>query len=146
MIGVAQFGIALGALGVVLMLIGLFPGVIGFAPVEGIGMVQFAGIVVGFALLILGALMYVKYTFYEQRAATLSQQIGVRLALTGIVLAMMVGLADAFGYGSHPRTESADMFFGSLQAAGTLIGFMIASVGVTIYALTGSPPGQNNHS
>lgn len=141
MIGAAQFGIAIGALGVVLTLMSLFPGVIGFSnPTEGIGIVQFAGIMSGFSLLMLGALMYVKFTFYESRGATLAQQIGIRLALTGLVLAGMVGLADVFGYGSHPRTELSDVFFGPLQAIGMLTGFLIASLGVATYALTGSPP------
>lgn len=141
MIGLAQLGIALGALGVVLTFMSLFPGAIGMTnPTEGIGIVQFAGIMSGFVLLILGALLYVKYTFYQGRVAGLAQQIGVRLALTGLVLAGMVGLADVFGYGSHPRALDSDVFFGPLQAVGTLAGFIIASLGVALYALTGAPP------
>ncbi len=143
MIGVAQFGIAISALGIVLTFMSLFPGVIGFSnPTEGIGIVQFAGILSGFSLLILGALMYVKFTFYDKRGAVLAQQIGIRLALTGLVLAGMVGLADVFGFGSHPRTENSDVFFGSLQAVGMLAGFLIASIGVAVYALTGHPPNE----
>ena len=141
MIGLAQLGIAIGALGMMLTFIGLFPGVIGFAnPVAGVGIVQFSAILSGFTVLIFGALMYVKFSFYVGRPATLSQQIGVRLAWTGLVLAGMVGLADVLGFGSHPRVEGADVFFGSLQAAGTLGGFFMSSIGVTIYALTGTPP------
>lgn len=141
MIGLAQLGIAIGALGVVLTFIGLFPSVIGFAnPVAGVGIVQFSAILSGFTVLIFGALLYVKYSFYVGRAANLSQQIGIRLALTGLVLAGMVGLADVLGFGSHPRVEGSDVFFGSLQAAGTLGGFFMASIGVMIYALTGPPP------
>jgi hypothetical protein len=143
MIGLAQLGIALGALGVVLTFMSLFPGAIGVTnPGVGIGIVQFAGLMSGFLLLILGALMYVKYTFYAGRPAVLAQQIGVRLALTGLVLAGMVGLADVFGYGSHPRTSISDVFFGPLQAVGTLAGFVIAAVGVALYALTGHPPDE----
>lgn len=143
MIGIAQFGIALGALGVVLTFMSLFPGAIGMTnPTAGIGIVQFAGILSGFALLIIGAIMYVKFTFYEGRTATLAQQIGVRFALTGLVLAGMIGLADVFGFGSHPRTLASDAFFGPLQAVGTLMGFVIASLGISLYALTGSPPDE----
>jgi len=143
MIGLAQFGIAIGALGVVLTFMSLFPGAIGMNnPTAGIGIVQFSGILAGFMCLILGALLYVKFTFYEGRVASLAQQIGVRLALTGLVLAGMVGLADIFGFGSHPRTQLSDAFFGPLQAVGTLVGFAMSSLGVVLYALTGSPPDE----
>ena len=55
---VAQFGIALGALGIVLTLMGLFPGVTGMEPTLGIGITQISAILIGFLLLILGALIY----------------------------------------------------------------------------------------
>jgi predicted membrane protein len=143
MIGLAQFGIAIGALGVVLTFMSLFPGAIGMNnPTAGIGIVQFAGIMSGFMLLIMGALLYVKFTFYEGRVAGLAQQIGIRLALTGLVLAGMVGLADIFGFGSHPRSLESDAFFGPLQAIGTLVGFAMSSLGVVVYALTGTPPDE----
>ena len=64
MIGIAQFGIALAALGIVLALMGLFPGVTGIQPAVGVGVVQFVAILIGFTLLDLGALIYVKFTFY----------------------------------------------------------------------------------
>lgn len=142
-IGVAQFGIALGALGVVLTLMGLFPGVTGIEPGVGVGVVQMASILIGFALLVCGALLYVKDTFYRGRTVTLTQQAGVRLALTGLVLAGMAGLADFLGFGSHPRTEEGDVYFGLLQALGVIGGFSVAALGVLLYALMGAPPEVN---
>jgi hypothetical protein len=140
MIGLGQFGIAIGALGFVLTTMGLFPGMTGLTPGEGVGIVQFALIMIGLFLLIFGALTYVKFTFYQARPANLAQQIGVRLALTGLVLAAMAGLADFFGFGSHARAPGTDVFFGPLQAVSTIGGFLIASLGVVIYAMMGVPP------
>ena len=52
---IAQFGIALGALGTMLTFMGLFPGVTGLPPASGIGIVQSVTILIGFVLLIAGA-------------------------------------------------------------------------------------------
>jgi uncharacterized membrane protein len=140
---VAQFGIALGALGIVLTIMGLFPGVTGIEPASGIGIVQIFTILTGFTLLILGALIYVKFTFYPSQPATLAQQIGVRLALTGLLFAAMAGLADVLGFGSHPRDINSEPLFGYLQAFGLIGSFLMASLGVLIYALTGNPDDED---
>jgi hypothetical protein len=132
-----QLGVALGALGFILTLMGLFPGVTGIAPTQGVGAVQFVVIWIGFALLILGGLIYVKYTYYPQSSSNLVQQIGVRLAWTGLILTGMSGLADFFGFGSHMPTLTVDVLFGELQLIGVLGGFMLSSLGVAIFALGG---------
>lgn len=141
MIGLAQFGIVVGALGGVLMLMGLFPGVTGINPGVGIGIVQFATIILGASLLNLGAMLYVKYTLYVGRAANLTQQICLRLSLTGLVLAAFTGLADYLGFGSHVvELGSPQVFFGQLQASALLVFLLIASLGVLLYAVSGTPP------
>lgn len=134
---VAQFGIALGALGAVLTFMGLFPGVTGIRPAGGIGIMQIFSILTGFTMLILGALIYVKFTFYPYRPARLAQQIGIRLALTGLLFACMAGLSDVLGFGSHVIGSQAGTLFGVLQAFGIIGSFVIASIGVLIYAVTG---------
>lgn len=140
MIGVAQFGIALSALGAVLAFMGLFPGVTGIEPGLGVGIVQYVTIFIGFSLLDLGALIYVKFTFYADRAPNLAQQIGVRLTLTGLLLGGMAGLADFLGFGSHMRTDLTDVVFGPLQAIAAVGGLLVAALGIILYATTGEPP------
>lgn len=134
---VAQLGIALGLLGAVLTFMGLFPGVTGLEPASGIGIVQIFTILVGFMLLILGAIFYVKFTFYPFKPANLAQQIGIRLALTGLLFASMAGLSDILGFGSHPRAAASEPLFGVLQAFGLIGSFIVASIGVLIYAVSG---------
>jgi hypothetical protein len=136
---VAQFGIALGALGAVLTFMGLFPGVTGLRPTVGIGIMQIFSILIGFTLLILGALIYVKFTFYTLKQANLAQQIGIRLALTGLLFAAMTGLSDVLGFGSHPIDAPDGILFGVLQAFGIIGSFAIASIGVLLYAISGNP-------
>ena len=139
MVGIPQLGIALGALGIVLALMGLFPGVTGLQPTAGVGLLQFVTILTGYCLLTFGALIYAKYAIYADRPSNLAQQIGVRLALTGLVLAFMVGMADFLDFGSHPRTAASDVYFGQLQALGTLFGLALSSLGVLLYAVAGTP-------
>lgn len=138
----SHLGIAVGALGIVLAFMGLFPGVMGITPAAGIGTFQFFIILSGFTLLIMGALVYVKYAYYAERASTLAQQIGIRLALTGLMFAGLVGLSDTLGFGSHPRSEG-EPYFGWLQGFGVLAGFIIASIGVLIYAVAGGDPADS---
>ena len=135
---IAQFGIALGALGTVLAFMGLFPGVTGLNPASGIGIVQIFTVLVGFTLLIFGALIYAKFTFYFGKPANLAQQIGIRLALTGLLFATMSGTADVVGFGSHIRSINSEPLFGFLQAVGIIGSFIVAALGVLIYAVSGT--------
>ena len=134
----SQIGIAIVFLGVVITAIGLFPGVIGLEQSPGIGIVQTLVILAGFTILTLGALLFVQTAYYAGIKHNLAQQIGFRLSLTGLVLAIAAGLADLLGYGSHPPgVEGQRPFLGNWQALGLLGGFAIASLGVLIVALMG---------
>jgi hypothetical protein len=135
---IAQFGIAVGALGVMLAFMGLFPGVTGIEETGGFGPLQIFTILGGFSLLIFGALIYVKFTFYLGRPATLAQQIGVRLALTGIIFTVMASLADILGFGSNPPGATSDIYLGPWQAVGMVGSLLISSLGVLIYATAGT--------
>lgn len=133
----AQVGIALGALGIMICFMGLFPGVTGAEPTIGIGIVQVIMVLFGYALLIFGALIYIKFTFYLGVPSTLVQQIAIRLALTGILFAALAGLADIMGFGSHIRDDVTDIFFGQWQMVGILASFAISSAGVLLYVIAG---------
>jgi hypothetical protein len=140
---IAQLGIAVGALGVMLAFMGLFPGVTGIEETGGFGPLQIFTILGGFSLLIIGALIYVKFTFYLNHPANLAQQIGVRLALTGIIFTAMAGMADILGFGSNPPGASSDIYLGPWQAVGMVGSLLISSLGVLIYATSGSADQKN---
>ena len=134
----AQVGIALGALGGIVCFMGLFPGVTGAVPSAGIGLVQVVMVLIGYTLLILGALTYLKFTFFLDVPATLVQNIGTRLALTGILFAALAGMADILGFGTHVHDDTSDLYFGQLQMIGILASFGLSSFGVLIYVLAGA--------
>ncbi len=137
--GIPQFGIALGALGIVLAFLGLFPDVTGIPTGHGFGVVQFVAIIIGFSLLIFGAVLYVKWTFYLNKPPNLIQAIGLRLAMTGIVFSGIAGFADFLGFGSHNLAISPEVMLGPIQALGVVGGFFIAALGIMIYAASGKP-------
>jgi uncharacterized membrane protein len=125
-----------------LTLMGLFPGITGIRPTTTIGIIQIFTILAGFGLMIIGALVYVKFMFYAAHEASLAQQVGVRLALTGLVFAAICGLADVLGFGSNLREQNSDFLLGPLQAFGVIGSFLVASAGVLIYAITGNLNGE----
>jgi hypothetical protein len=135
----AQLGIALGLLGIVITLVGAFPGVVAITPTPGFGIGQILLVLVGFTLLVLGAMIYVKFAFYAFQALTLLQQVGTRLAYTGLTFAALVALADVLGFGSNLRARGEDVLFGPLQLTGIMIWFGIAALGVVIFAVGGEP-------
>ena len=134
----SQVGIALGALGGMICFMGLFPGVTGAEPTVGIGLVQVVMVLIGYTLLILGALTYLKFTFFLEAPANLVQNIGTRLALTGILFATLSGMADILGFGTHIRDGAGDLYFGRLQMIGILASFGLSSFGVLVYVLAGA--------
>jgi len=136
----AQVGIAISTLGVVLALMGMFPGVTGLHATPGIGVLQIVAILTGFNLLIIGALLYVQGAFYPGVRHNLAQQIAVRLSATGLLFSAIAGLGDLFGFGSHPPGITDGPFLGYWQALGLIGGFLVASLGVVLFALTGPPP------
>ncbi|MEO0566021.1 MAG: hypothetical protein AAF125_28195, partial [Chloroflexota bacterium] len=64
MVRVAQLGIAVALAGIVMTLVGLFPTLIGFPLTPGIGVMQILLMIAGLILLVLGGLLYVRFTFY----------------------------------------------------------------------------------
>ncbi len=134
----SQVGIALGALGGMICFMGLFPGVTGAVPTIGIGLVQVVMVLIGYTLLILGALTYLKFTFFLDVSANLVQNIGTRLALTGVLFATLAGMADILGFGTHIRDDTSELYFGQLQMIGILASFGLSSFGVLVYVLAGA--------
>ena len=118
---------------------GLFPSVTGLQPAVGVGILQFVAILMGFATARPRRADLRQVHVLHRAGGDLAQQIGVRLTLTGMVLAGLTGMADFLGFGSHARTATTDMFFGQLQAIGLLGSLLLSAIGVIIYTLSGSP-------
>lgn len=141
----AQLGILSVGLGAVVLFLGLFPNAIGVTGTVGIGLAQIALILVGLTLLIFGAYVVVFAEWHRGRerldgALGLLRSVGLRLGFTGLVLAYGATLADVFGFGSHSGSEG--VLLGWLQAAGMLMGFFIAALGVIVYGWIGFTSGD----
>lgn len=139
MIRIAQFGILLAALGFIISLMGLFPGIILLNATPGFGAVQILILLVGLTVVILGVLIFVRFMFYANQPLTLVQQIGVRIIFTGLTFTALTALADYLGFGSNVTAQGEDVLIGPLQLAGMLLSFGIASLGVVVFALAGNP-------
>src|SRR5258707_8163237 len=95
-------------------------------------------IMIVFTILSTGAYICVKSAKYPGIKHNLAQQTVPILCMTGLVIAIGAGLADILGYGSHPiGVEGSHPILGQWKAAGMVGGFVIASVGVIIFALMG---------
>jgi hypothetical protein len=129
----AQLGIFFIVLGAVILFLGLFPFAVDADVASGIGIVQIFTMLAGLFLLVLGAYVVVYAIVHRGRPRTLMGDIGVRMGMTGLVFAAAATLADVMGFGSHTAAEGP--WFGWLQAAGMLIGFLISALGVLIYGM-----------
>lgn len=127
----AQLGVFASVVGSVATFMGLFPGAVEIDITPGIGLAQIVVALVGLVLLTTGAYLFVYAVVHRGRERTLSQDIGMRMGLTGLTFAVAASLADVLGFGSH--TLGTGLTFGRLQSIGMAIGFMLASLGVVVY-------------
>ena len=143
----AEVSITLGALGIIITLMGLFPGIAGLEVTPGIGVLQVLVILLGFSLLCVAAYIFARRAFFAGMPTTLGQDIGVRLTLTGLLFAAAAGLADVLGFGSHLPAPTTRPLLGTWQAFAFIGGFLIASSGIVIYTLMGpSRPDDDDDS
>jgi hypothetical protein len=142
----SQISITLGAIGIVITMVGLFPGIIGLETVEGVGVLQVLVILLGFSILFIGAYLFARQVFYPGQPTTLAQDIGTRLTMTGLLIAAAAGLADVLGFGSHGTAENTRPLLGRLQAAVFVGAILLASLGVIIFAVFGPAQDEDDDS
>lgn len=121
-----QFGLTITLVGFFIFLVGASPGIFGFDRSPVIGFVQIAVFLVGLALMCLGGYTSLM-ALWRNRAPSISVDFGVRLVSTGYVIAVFAGMADVFGFGSHPLPGVP--FFGGWQARGVIFGEIIIALG-----------------
>jgi len=140
-----QISITFGTLGVVITLIGLFPGIVGLEASQGIGVLQVLVILLGFSILFSAAYYFARQTFYPGQPNTLAQSIGIRLTLTGLLIAAAAGLADVLGFGTHIESANFERpLLGRLQALFFIGSILLASSGIIIFALFGPSDAENS--
>lgn len=121
-----RLGFGLAVLGLLLFLLGTRPEWFGLDRSVVIGYVQVSVFSLGLLFLCVGGIILFNALWPNGERSILAD-LGMRLALTGFVVAMASGMADVFGLGTRPLPETTT-FFGYWQSRGVLIGEIIMIV------------------
>ncbi len=124
-----EIGLLCTFLGFLLVVLGAKPEFFGMDRSPVIGFIQTATFLVGLGIIGLSG-YFCLMSFWPKGYTTITADFGVRLLATGWLIAVFSGMADVFGFGSHPM--SGLVFFGRLQAMGVEIGEMVMGVGLVM--------------
>ncbi len=124
-----RLGLAITAIGLLIFVLGVDPGLYGMDRSPVLGFLQIAVFLVGLALICLGGYVVLN-TLWNGREKTIIADIGFRLVSTGYVICAVSGMADVFGLGNQPFP--AIPYFGIWQALGVIAGQIIIVIGFII--------------
>ena len=121
-----RFGLTVLILGLLIFILGADPALFNLDRSPIVGFVQIAVFLVGLAMICLGGYLVLNMLWNDQEK-TIAADIGYRLVSTGYVIAVTSGMADVFGFGSHPLPGTP--YFGPWQARGFEIGEFVIGIG-----------------
>jgi hypothetical protein len=124
---IRRFGLTLTVLGMFVFTLGAVPGWFGLDNSEAVGFVQVGVLSFGLLLICLGG-SYTLGSLWPRHWRSIAADIGLRLAWSGWVFAVVSALADVFGLGTRPLPISFT-FFGFWQARGVIIGEVVMFIG-----------------
>lgn len=124
-----RWGLVLTLIGIVLFVIGARPEVIQMNRSKVLGFIQLAVIEVGLGVICLGGYIAMM-GFWKNTRVTIAADFGLRFVATGYVIAVVGGMADIFGLGSHPLPGIP--YFGELQSTGLMVGQAIIALGLLL--------------
>jgi len=119
----------LALVGLLIFLIGINPDLLGMNRSPAVGFVQVGVWLTGLGILLVGAYGALRVV-RNGRQTTLLNDVGLRLAATGYVVAAAASLADFIGIGSHTIRA---LVFGKIQVAGLMIGVLFIVIGLVLY-------------
>ena len=120
-------------LGLALVIVAIVAETGGYDLTPGFGVLQTLIFLFGVTLLTIAA--YLKMGALRNSGAppSLQADVGVRLSLTGLVLAYVSGFADLIQIGTHLRPEFERPFLGPLQLGGLVLGLLVLVAGMLLY-------------
>jgi len=121
-----RIGLTITLGGFMMFLLGARPGIFGLDRSPVIGFVQIAVFLVGMGIICIGGYISLM-ALWKNDSPSIAADFGLRFVATGYVVAVFAGMADVFGFGSHPLPEVP--YFGGWQASGVLIGEILIAVG-----------------
>ena len=125
-----RFGIILTLIGLLIFLIGVRPDILGMDRSPVVGFIQITVMLVGLAIICIGGYITL-ISLWFKRIPSIAAEIGMRLMSTGYVVAVLSGMADIIGFGSHPFPYVVP-YFGMWQARGVQIGEGIIAIGLLL--------------
>lgn len=132
-------GLAITLFGLVVFLLGAKPSLFGADRSPVIGFIQIAVFLIGLAFVCLGGYLSLMALWKDQQTSIVAD-IGLRLVATGYVIAVFAGMADIFGFGSHPLPGIP--FFGVWQARGVELGQLMIAIGFLMLIPIGHTRGE----
>lgn len=121
-----RIGLTITLIGFLVFLLGARPGIFGLDRSPVIGFVQIAVFLIGLGILCIGGYISLM-ALWKNATPSIAADFGLRFVATGYVVTVFTGMADIFGFGSHPLPKIP--YFGGWQAGGVLFGEMIIALG-----------------
>lgn len=121
-----RLGLIITLVGFLVFLLGVDPGLFRLDRSPVTGFVQIAVFLVGLAVICLGG-YFTLNALWNGSEKTIAADVGLRLVSTGYVIAVASGMADVFGFGTHPFPKIP--YFGPLQALGVMVGEAVIALG-----------------
>lgn len=121
-----RVGLSVTLFGFLVFLLGARPSFFGLDRSPVIGFVQIAVFLIGLAIICIGGYTSL-VSLWPPGTTSIAADIGMRLVTTGFVICVFTGMADIFGFGSHPLPQVP--YFGPWQALGVEIGLIVIAAG-----------------
>lgn len=141
--GRMNVGIALTLVGAGLFTLGAKPGWFGLDFSVAIGYVQIGVFSFGLVVLCMGGMLTLDALWLGERS--IAADIGIRLALTGLIVSLFASLADLLGLSAR-KFPYHPPFFGYWQARGVLAGEIMIIIGLILlipFKGNGGKPEEN---
>ena len=125
-----RMGLIVLILGTIVFSIGVVPASFSLDRSSVTGFVQISVFLIGLALICVGGYLVLN-VLWNGRQKSIIADIGIRLVATGYVIAFSAGLADVFGFGSHPFPNIPS--FGGVQVVGVILGEVTIILGFILF-------------
>jgi hypothetical protein len=119
--------------GTLLSIVSLGAEILGLDLTPGFGMVQMFQLLLGLTFLTAAGFLHIYNLRPAHAPRSLQADIGIRLALTGLVFTYVAGLADLVGIGTHIEPRFIRPYVGPLQLGGILLGIISITAGMLLF-------------
>jgi hypothetical protein len=119
--------------GTLLSIVSLGAEILGLDLTPGFGMVQMFQLLLGLTFLTAAGFLHIYNLRPPNAPRSLQADIGIRLALTGLVFTYVAGVADLVGIGTHVEPRFIRPYVGPLQLGGILLGIISITAGMLLY-------------